>query len=79
MPNLPLSGTRIGLKDIYDAKGLPTAAGSLAFLRVYEIPSETAASIEKLIQLGAVMVGKTRTSQFSHGAHPWEFRDVSYS
>lgn len=78
MPNLPLSGTRIGLKDIYDAKGLPTAGGSLAFLRAHEIPSETAASIEKL-QLGAVMVGKTRTSQFSHGTHPWEFRDVSYS
>ena len=78
-PNLPLSGTRFGLKDIYDAKGLPTAAGSLAYLQTHEIPTETAPSIEKLLQLGAVMVGKTRTSQFAHGAHPWEFRDVSYS
>jgi Asp-tRNA(Asn)/Glu-tRNA(Gln) amidotransferase A subunit family amidase len=79
IPNLPLSGTRFGLKDIYDAEGLPTAAGSLAYLQTHEIPTETAPSIEKLLQLGAVMVGKTRTSQFAHGAHPWEFRDVSYS
>ena len=78
-PSLPLSGTRFGLKDIYDAKGLPTAAGSLAYVQTHEIPTETAPSVEKLLQLGAVMVGKTRTSQFAHGAHPWEFRDVSYS
>jgi len=77
--NLPLSGTRFGLKDIYDAKGLPTAAGSLAYLQTHDIPTETAPSIEKLLELGAVMVGKTRTSQFAHGAHPWEFRDVAYS
>ncbi len=25
------------------------------------------------------MVGKTRTSQFAHGAQPWEFIDVPYS
>jgi Asp-tRNA(Asn)/Glu-tRNA(Gln) amidotransferase A subunit family amidase len=68
-----------GLKDIYDAKGFPTAAGSLAYVQANEIRTETAPSIEKLLQLGAVMVGKTRTSKFAHGAHPWEFRDVSYS
>ncbi|KIM46589.1 hypothetical protein M413DRAFT_440231, partial [Hebeloma cylindrosporum] len=78
-PNLPLSGSRFGVKDVYNTRGLPTAAGSLAYLQTHEIPTETAPSIEKLLQLGAVMVGKTRTSQFAHGANPWEFVDVSYS
>jgi hypothetical protein len=76
---LPLSGTRFALKDIFDAEGLPTAAGSLAYAKVYPSPKKTAPSVERLIALGATLVGKTRTSQFAHGAQPWEFRDVAYS
>ncbi|KAF4619180.1 hypothetical protein D9613_004861 [Agrocybe pediades] len=77
--NLPLAGTRFGLKDIYDAQGLPTAAGSHAYQRTHPVPNTTAPSITKLLDLGSVMVGKTRTSQFAHGAQPWEFVDVPYS
>ncbi|KAH9482271.1 Scytalone dehydratase-like protein Arp1 [Psilocybe cubensis] len=75
----PLAGTRFGLKDIFDAQGLPTAAGSIAYAQTHPIPNETAPSITKLLALGATMVGKTRTSQFAHGANPWEFVDVPYS
>ncbi|TFK43969.1 amidase signature domain-containing protein [Crucibulum laeve] len=75
----PLSGARFGLKDIYDAQGLPTAAGSLAYALTHPIPNITATSIASLLTLGAVMVGKTRTSQFAHGAQPWEFLDFPYS
>lgn len=75
----PLAGTRFGLKDLYDAEGLPTAAGSAAYALTHSIPNITAPSVQKLITLGAAMVGKTRTSQFAHGAQPWEFNDVSYS
>ncbi|KAF8806190.1 amidase signature enzyme [Phlegmacium glaucopus] len=78
-PDFPLAGTRFGLKDIYHARGLPTAAGSIAYQLTHNIPEETAPSIEMLLDLGAIMVGKTRTSQFAHGAHPWEFVDVPYS
>jgi hypothetical protein len=77
--DLPLSQMRFGLKDIYDAQGLPTAAGSKAYQLTHPTPSKTAPSVEKLLALGATMVGKTRTSQFAHGAHPWEFFDVPYS
>jgi len=48
LSTLPLSGTRFGLKDIYDAKGLPTAAGSLAYVQTQEIPTETALHREVL-------------------------------
>ena len=78
-PDFPLGGMRFGLKDIYHARGLPTAAGSIAYQLTHDIPEETAPSIKMLLDLGAVMVGKTRTSQFAHGAHPWEFVDVPYS
>ncbi|KAG6840095.1 hypothetical protein C0991_008993 [Blastosporella zonata] len=77
--SLPLSGTRFALKDIFDAKGLPTGAGSLAYARVYPPPNTTAPSIQRLLDLGATMIGKTRTSQFAHGAQPWEFEDIPYS
>lgn len=76
---LPLSGMRFGLKDIFDAQGVPTSAGSTAYAKTYGEASETAPSIKKLIGLGATLVGKARTSQFAHGAHPWEFIDYSYS
>ena len=78
-PDFPLAGTRFGLKDIYNARGLLTAAGSIAYQLTHDVPDKTAPSIELLLDLGAVMVGKTRTSQFAHGAHPWEFVDVPYS
>lgn len=76
---LPLAGMRFGLKDIYNAKGLPTAAGSHAYKLTNEIPMQSAPSVQRLLDLGAIMVGKTRTSQFAHGAQPWEFIDVPYS
>ena len=78
-PHFPLAGMRFGLKDIYHARGLPTAAGSIAYQLTHDIPEETAPSIQMLLDLGAVIVGKTRTSQFAHGANPWEFVDVPYS
>ncbi|RDB20143.1 Amidase 1 [Hypsizygus marmoreus] len=76
---LPLSGTRFALKDIFDAQGLPTGAASLAYARTYPSPNLTAPAIQRLTDLGATMVGKTRTSQFAHGASPWEFHDIPYS
>ncbi|KAG7097536.1 hypothetical protein E1B28_004875 [Marasmius oreades] len=75
-----LFGKRMAVKDIFHMRGLPTSAGSLAFLEMNGSSSNsTASSILKLLDLGVVPVGKTRTSQFAHGAHPWEFRDFSYS
>lgn len=77
--SLPLAGLRFGLKDIYNAKGLPTAAGSAAYRRTYGKADKTAPSVQRLIDLGATLVGKTRSSQFAHGAQPWEYVDVEYS
>ncbi|KAF8885757.1 amidase signature domain-containing protein [Infundibulicybe gibba] len=59
--------------------GPSDGAGSLAYAQVHPIPSVTAYSVRKLIANGAALVGKTRTSQFAHGAQPWDFRDIPYS
>ncbi|KAF8166981.1 amidase signature domain-containing protein [Pholiota molesta] len=74
----PLTGMRFGLKDIFDAAGLPTAAGSHAYAATHPIPHATAPAVHALLARGARLVGKTRTSQFAHGAAPWECVDVPY-
>ncbi|KAH7041373.1 amidase signature domain-containing protein [Microdochium trichocladiopsis] len=66
----PLSGVRVGVKDLYDLKGLKTSGGSRAWFELYEPANATAKSIQYLIGLGAVVVGKTRTSQFANGEAP---------
>ncbi|KAJ3562823.1 hypothetical protein NP233_g9337 [Leucocoprinus birnbaumii] len=76
---LPLAGLRFAVKDIFDVQGLQTGAGSAAYLRTYKKAETTAPSIQQLIDLGATLVGKTRTAQFAHGAQPWEFVNFGYS
>lgn len=69
-PELPLSGVRIGVKDLYDLDGLKTSAGSRAYHSLYAPATKTAESIQILLDLGAVVIGKTRTSQFANGQAP---------
>ncbi|EKM79758.1 hypothetical protein AGABI1DRAFT_113062 [Agaricus bisporus var. burnettii JB137-S8] len=76
---LPLAGMRFAVKDIFDVKGLATGAGSHAYRKALGQVEETAPSIQRLLDLGASIVGKTRTSQFAHGAQPWEYADFEYS
>lgn len=66
----PLSGVRVGVKDLYDLKGLKTGAGNRAYFNLYPAANSTAVSIQHLIDVGAVIVGKTRTSQFANGETP---------
>jgi hypothetical protein len=77
--SLPLAGMRFAVKDIFDVKGLATSAGSNAYRKTLGQVEETAPSIQRLLDLGATIVGKTRTSQFAHGAQPWEYVDFEYS
>ncbi|OIW31913.1 amidase signature enzyme [Coniochaeta ligniaria NRRL 30616] len=74
----PLAGVRVALKDIYDLEGVQTGGGSRSYAEVYAPPNKTAVSVQKLLDLGAVIVGKTKTSQFAHGADPWQFLDIHY-
>ncbi|GAA5856573.1 hypothetical protein JCM8547_005870 [Rhodosporidiobolus lusitaniae] len=67
-PERPLEGVRVGVKDIYDLAGFKTGCGNRAHWNLYEAPETSAYSVQKLIDAGAVIVGKTKTSQFANGA-----------
>ena len=66
----PLAGLRVGVKDIFHLKGLRTGGGSRSYYFLYGPQNVTAPSIQRLIDLGAVVVGKTGTVQFSTGDRP---------
>ena len=70
----PLHGVPVGIKDIYNIAGMPTTAGSKVYADY--VPDETAATIDLLRNAGAIMLGKTVTTEFacldpSHTKNPW--------
>ncbi|MDJ0785261.1 MAG: allophanate hydrolase [Myxococcota bacterium] len=60
----PLFGVPFAVKDNIDAAGLPTTAGCPAYARV---PERSAPAVERLIEAGAILVGKTHMDQFATG------------
>lgn len=73
--NRPLAGKRVAVKDLFDIKGLQTSAGSQAWIQVTPIANSTAPAIQRLIDLGAVIVGKFKLAQFASAADPWDWID----
>ena len=59
----PLHGIPIGIKDIIDVQGLPTLAGSP--LRAGHVAARDATVVARLRQAGAIILGKTETTQFA--------------
>jgi hypothetical protein len=57
----PLAGLRVGLKDIYDLEGVRTGGGSRSYTEVYPAVNQTAVSIQKLLDLGAVVIVSRKT------------------
>lgn len=51
------------ITDIYDVKGVQTAAGNRAFAELYPVAANSAPAVDKLLSFGAVIVGKTKTAQ----------------
>lgn len=60
----PLAGTTVAVKDNVDVAGLPTTAACPSFR--YE-PVATAPAVQRLLDAGAVVVGKTNLDQFATG------------
>lgn len=63
----PLAGRRISLMDTIDVKGAKTTFSSRAWTQLYPAADASAAYVRKLLDLGAVVVGKTKTTQFATG------------
>jgi aspartyl-tRNA(Asn)/glutamyl-tRNA(Gln) amidotransferase subunit A len=60
----PLHGVPVGIKDIFYTKGLKTSMGSVLFKDF--IPHEDARVVAKLKEAGAIVLGKTVTTQFAY-------------
>ncbi|KAJ4305605.1 hypothetical protein N0V90_001136 [Kalmusia sp. IMI 367209] len=69
-PERPNAGTRIAVKDIIDLAGLKTGASSRAYVQLYEQRKSNAAIIQRLLELGFVVVGKVKTTQFADSEWP---------
>ncbi len=61
---LPLYGIPFAVKDNIDVAGLPTTAACPAFAYT---PNTTATAVQRLLDAGAILVGKTNLDQFATG------------
>jgi aspartyl-tRNA(Asn)/glutamyl-tRNA(Gln) amidotransferase subunit A len=66
--DLPLFGLPIGLKDIYATRDLPTTAGFPPWAN--NVPDYDAATVERVREAGAIVLGKTVTTQFAFADPP---------
>lgn len=75
-----LHGVPFGIKDLFSTAGLRTTKGSLTSLD--NVPDSDAPIIARLKQAGAIIIGKTATTEFGwtgssysrvfgHGRNPW--------
>jgi Asp-tRNA(Asn)/Glu-tRNA(Gln) amidotransferase A subunit family amidase len=71
-PTGPLHGVPVGLKDIIDTRDFPTERGSAVFAG--RQPDRDAALVQRLHGAGAVILGKTVTTEFAF-MHPSETRN----
>ncbi|MBI1367606.1 MAG: allophanate hydrolase [Planctomycetes bacterium] len=61
---LPLYGVPFAVKDNIDVAGVPTTAGCPAYAYT---PSATAFAVQRLLEAGAIFVGKTNMDAFATG------------
>lgn len=62
-----LHGVPIALKDLLYTKGLPTASGTRVMADF--LPEEDATVVTRLLQAGAVIIGKTQLTEGAYGVH----------
>lgn len=60
----PLHGLPLGVKDLFDTTDLPTAYGSAVY--AHHRPAADAASVALCREAGAVVLGKTVTTEFAY-------------
>jgi aspartyl-tRNA(Asn)/glutamyl-tRNA(Gln) amidotransferase subunit A len=82
----PLHGIPISIKDLFYTRGIRTTAGSLILKN--HIPGTNAPAVDRLLQSGCILLGKTNLHEFAYGAtnvnphygpvrNPWNIRHMS--
>jgi aspartyl-tRNA(Asn)/glutamyl-tRNA(Gln) amidotransferase subunit A len=66
----PLHGIPVGLKDVFETKGVATTANS--YQLIDHIPARDSAVAERLRKCGVVMLGKLACHEFAFAAPSWD-------
>jgi amidase len=66
-PDGPLKGLTFAAKDLFDIEGHVTGAGNPDWLALHAPAARTAPVVQRLVDAGADMVGKTHTDELSRG------------
>jgi hypothetical protein len=66
----PLAGLRVSLKDNYHLAGIQTTMMSRAYTELYGPEKESADYVDKLVALGAIIIGKTKMTAFASADEP---------
>lgn len=62
----PLAGLAFAVKDVYDIAGHCTGNGNPVWLETHPPAERTASSVQRLLDAGARMVGKTHTDELAY-------------
>lgn len=62
----PLAGLSLAIKDVFDIKGHRTGAGNPDWLRTHPTAGTTAPTVQRLLDAGAHIVGKTHTDELAY-------------
>ena len=63
----PLSGLTFAAKDLFDVAGHPTGGGNPDWARWYPVPTRHSFAVQRLLDAGATLIGKTITDEVSLG------------
>ena len=66
----PMHGLPLAIKDLADAKGLPTTMGSPAYKNAGPAPKDDI-MVARMRAAGALIIGKTNTPEFGLGSHTY--------
>lgn len=71
----PLAGARVSVKDNFDVEGVRTTLSSRAWAELHPEGATTSAPyVSRLLEQGAIIVGKTKTTQFGTGREWVDFQ-----
>ena len=63
----PLAGLTFAAKDLFDVAGYPTGGGNPDWARSNPVPTRHAWAVQRLLDAGAALIGKTITDEVSLG------------
>jgi len=63
----PLAGLTFAAKDLFDVAGYPTGGGNPDWARQNPVPTRHAWAVQRLLDAGATLIGKTITDEVSLG------------